>query len=91
MAYKKNKMTKRININNLCSSNGLLLKESPLKERLLGVILDRKVVVLKKSLDRKTKQFLVSAAIAHVRNNPTCQLAIFLKDYKEFFVLKSAP
>lgn len=73
----------------LSYSHSFFLKEQILKGRLLAVVI-RPTIIIKKGIDQKMKGLLVRNSIDHMKNNPHCQIAIFLKGFSNFFSLKSA-
>lgn len=81
-------MTKKVDLYDLCRSNGFSLEELALIGRLLLVLIKPKIV-LKKNLEEQRKRRLVSSAISHLLNCSDCRLAIFWRGQKQWFHLQA--
>ncbi len=86
MPQQKNKMSNKSDSYNFCRINGFLLREYPLEGRLSVVILKRKIFI-KNSLDEERKRLLVKKAVSHLLIHLDCQLTIFWEGKELFFHL----
>lgn len=79
-------MTQKIDLYDLCNSNGFFLKEYPLEGRLLAVLLKSKIII-KDSLSEERKQTLVKKVVSYLLVSSDCQRAIFWEGERQFFRL----
>lgn len=79
-------MTQKIDLYNLCNSNGFSLQEYPLEGRLL-LVLSKSTIFVKNSLDEEKKQALVKKAVAFFLASPDSRRAIFWDGEEKFFHL----
>lgn len=75
----------KTDIANLCKANGFILREEPLEGRLL-VVLMHPTIVIKASLGKKEKKFLLKKSISHLLKCP-CKRGIFWQGKQQFFHL----
>lgn len=79
-------MTQKVDLYNLCNSNGFSLREYPLEGRLL-VVFSKSTIFVKNSLNEEKKQTLVKKVVAFLLDSPDCQRAIFWNGEEKFFHL----